>query len=87
MIGGLVVAGGVGLYLWRRESLSSQAASLNAKCVANRTLAQEALSATPARQAAIRTQIETAQGQKFLSDFEWSQWMKAQANASCSATA
>jgi hypothetical protein len=82
---GVLGAAGVGLYLWRRQSLQTQVSTLNAKCVANRALAQEAQTATPARAAAIRAQVEQTQGQAFLSDFEWTQWIASQSIASCSA--
>jgi hypothetical protein len=73
-----------GLVLWRQHELAGSAAALNTKCMQLRALAQTAAS-SPAQAPAIRAQVEQLQGTKFLSDFEWAQWVAAQATASCSA--
>jgi hypothetical protein len=79
------VAVGGGAYLVRNRQLQTQVTTLNAKCAADRALAQEASTATPERRAAIRAQVEAANGTAFLSEFEWNSWVTSQSISTCSA--
>jgi hypothetical protein len=74
------IVGIVAVFGWNQWRKNKYVDELNAKCIANRSLAQHAIAINMPR-----TEFERLYGKTFFNDFEYQQALKILSKAECSA--